>query len=220
MVLQRKRSLSLGLGLSMALVFAVALPATSSAQSTLTGQNLNGSSLQGNSLGSPNCDNSTYSISGTATGPYPGTFTEAGSFSTSTPIISATFTITSGTTTITGSKSAPPSPGAQGSCEFVGGVPVIGGVFFDSTHAIPYTATIHNPNGTFHDEGTTSVGVAVEARIGGAAATIAEFFTSSLTEPVLIPGSKDQCKKGGWQAFPQFKNQGQCVSFVEHQPRT
>ena len=59
------------------------------------------------------------------------------------------------------------------------------------------------------------MGAVVEARIGGAAATLAEFFTSSLTEPVLIPTSKDQCKNGGWRAFPQFKNQGQCVSFVE-----
>jgi hypothetical protein len=43
-----------------------------------------------------------------------------------------------------------------------------------------------------------------------------------LTEPVLIgPNSKDQCKNSGWQAFPQqFKNQGQCVSFVERQGRT
>ena len=30
--------------------------------------------------------------------------------------------------------------------------------------------------------------------------------------------SKDQCKKGGWKNFnnPSFKNQGQCVSYVEH----
>jgi len=30
---------------------------------------------------------------------------------------------------------------------------------------------------------------------------------------VRIP--KDQCKQGGWRSFPQFKNQGDCVSFVE-----
>jgi hypothetical protein len=29
------------------------------------------------------------------------------------------------------------------------------------------------------------------------------------------PTSKDQCKNGGWRDFPQFKNQGQCVAFVE-----
>jgi hypothetical protein len=32
------------------------------------------------------------------------------------------------------------------------------------------------------------------------------------------PTSKAQCKKGGWKNFsnPSFKNQGQCVSYVEH----
>jgi hypothetical protein len=29
-----------------------------------------------------------------------------------------------------------------------------------------------------------------------------------------VPTSKDQCKDGGWRNFPQFKNQGDCVSFV------
>jgi hypothetical protein len=36
--------------------------------------------------------------------------------------------------------------------------------------------------------------------------------------PVGPPTSKAQCKHGGWKTFtnPPFKNQGQCVSFVEH----
>jgi hypothetical protein len=36
--------------------------------------------------------------------------------------------------------------------------------------------------------------------------------------PVGPPTSKAQCKHGGWKTFtnPSFKNQGQCVSFVEH----
>jgi hypothetical protein len=29
-----------------------------------------------------------------------------------------------------------------------------------------------------------------------------------------LPTSKDECKKGGWQTFGVFKNQGDCVSFV------
>ena len=29
-----------------------------------------------------------------------------------------------------------------------------------------------------------------------------------------LPTSKEQCKKGGWQRFGVFKNQGDCVSFV------
>jgi hypothetical protein len=32
----------------------------------------------------------------------------------------------------------------------------------------------------------------------------------------LLPTSKDQCKSGGWRNYPQFKNQGDCVSFVEN----
>jgi hypothetical protein len=31
---------------------------------------------------------------------------------------------------------------------------------------------------------------------------------------VRTPTSKKQCKKGGWRTFPQFRNQGDCVSFV------
>jgi hypothetical protein len=33
-----------------------------------------------------------------------------------------------------------------------------------------------------------------------------------------FPTSKNQCKQGGWREFPQFKNQGQCVAFVERGP--
>ena len=33
-----------------------------------------------------------------------------------------------------------------------------------------------------------------------------------------LPTSKEQCKKGGWRDFPQFKNQGQCIAFVNHGP--
>jgi len=36
-------------------------------------------------------------------------------------------------------------------------------------------------------------------------------------EPPTTPASKDECKNGGWQSFstPTFKNQGQCVSYVQ-----
>ncbi len=33
-------------------------------------------------------------------------------------------------------------------------------------------------------------------------------------EPAVMPVSKDDCKKGGWEIFGIFKNQGDCVSFV------
>lgn len=43
--------------------------------------------------------------------------------------------------------------------------------------------------------------------------------TVSDFEPALTPADKDACKKDGWKTFntPVFKNQGQCVSFVNHQ---
>jgi hypothetical protein len=42
-------------------------------------------------------------------------------------------------------------------------------------------------------------------------------FKTYVAAPAL-PTNKDQCKKGGWKNFgTTFKNQGQCVSFVEHE---
>src|SRR6476619_5126505 len=100
MVPQRKRLLFFGLGLVVALALAVS-PASASAVSTLTGENLNGSSASGNSGA---CLSPSYSVTGAATAPYPGTFTETGTWSLSTLVFSATFTTSSGTTTINGSK--------------------------------------------------------------------------------------------------------------------
>lgn len=33
-----------------------------------------------------------------------------------------------------------------------------------------------------------------------------------------LPSAKDQCKNAGWHNYPQFKNQGQCIAFVNHGP--
>jgi hypothetical protein len=45
----------------------------------------------------------------------------------------------------------------------------------------------------------------------------APIFGGDITvhDAVPFPTSKDQCKNGGWREFPGFKNQGQCVAFVE-----
>ena len=37
---------------------------------------------------------------------------------------------------------------------------------------------------------------------------------STVTRSPVLPSSKDQCTKNGWQSFNVFKNQGDCVSFV------
>jgi hypothetical protein len=45
------------------------------------------------------------------------------------------------------------------------------------------------------------------------------FGVSTITYTIqLDPTTKDQCKNGGWRDFPKFKNQGQCIAFVNHGP--
>jgi hypothetical protein len=35
-----------------------------------------------------------------------------------------------------------------------------------------------------------------------------------------LPTAKDQCKNGGWRSFGgRFKNEGQCVAFVQRRPQ-
>jgi hypothetical protein len=43
---------------------------------------------------------------------------------------------------------------------------------------------------------------------------LTDFLRSESTVRPSRPTSKEQCKRGGWRSFPQFKNQGNCVSFV------
>jgi hypothetical protein len=196
MVSQRKRRLFLALGLAVAFALAV-LPASASAVSTLTGESLNGGSSSGN-IGA--CPNPAFSASGAATGPYSGTFKESGELFP----LNATFTISSGKTTITGSKSD------GGACNPSGGNLDV--TFF----VVTYTATIHTSGGNFHDEGASIFHVAITA---SGAATLTQTFTSSLAQPVRVaPTNKDECKDGGWTGY--FTNQGQCVSSFQSKSQT
>jgi hypothetical protein len=41
-----------------------------------------------------------------------------------------------------------------------------------------------------------------------------------VTDAQPLPTSKEQCKNGGWRDFGDtFKNQGQCVAFVQRGPK-
>jgi hypothetical protein len=42
-------------------------------------------------------------------------------------------------------------------------------------------------------------------------------LTKSLYVDCSTPASKEECKHGGWKQFG-FKNQGQCIAFVNHRP--
>jgi hypothetical protein len=122
---------------------------------------------------------------------------------------SATFTIysPSGDVLVNGTKSLDSS---MANTSFVClDPPRVGAGFIPTT----YVATIHSATINYHDEGSSVVG---EVFSGPPATALIEDFVSSLVEPVpLLPTSKEQCKDGGWQNYPQFKNQGDCVSFVE-----
>jgi hypothetical protein len=153
-------------------------------------------------------------ISGTATGPYPGTFTETFSFAFLHEIgfgawgppgsLTAGFEIVSGSTTITGTKTA---TDVSGICS-VGATQYPSTIFSGQAQG-PYDATITTPQGVVSDHGF-------------AATDLKDLFTSPNTVTFILnetfasaPTTTDQCKKGGWRNFPQFNNQGRCVRFVQ-----
>jgi hypothetical protein len=43
-------------------------------------------------------------------------------------------------------------------------------------------------------------------------------FNGEPQVPAVVPTKKSDCKKGGWKTFtdPKFRNQGQCVSWLNH----
>jgi hypothetical protein len=51
--------------------------------------------------------------------------------------------------------------------------------------------------------------------LGGSQAVDTEGVPMVQVSYHLAPASKEQCKNGGWRHYPQFKNQGACVTFVE-----
>lgn len=103
----------------------------------------------------------TYAASGTATGPYPGTFTESGTvyvdatgLGETGPVLSvhADFTIASGSTIVSGSKDMRMVATNTGSC--LAGSSSYAAKF---TSAMTYTATIDTGSGTFTDSGTATI---------------------------------------------------------------
>jgi hypothetical protein len=116
-----------------------------------------------------------FTTSGTATGPYPGTYTESGSVTFQNApggiilSFSSTFTITSGSTVITGTKTLAPVQPPQGSnnrgvCQnLMNGNLAINNTFI--IVAAQYTANIPTATGTVTETGTSRVaGTAIVAR--------------------------------------------------------
>jgi hypothetical protein len=128
-----------------------------------TGETLNGSSTEGGFTSTISCQNvgngtGSYTMSGTAAGPYPGTFTESGTIVLTNGAVTsfdAHYTIASGLTTITGSKSGPVTFRGTAQCDAPSPDFGTGTNFF---HAGPFDAaygmTVSGPLGTNTFTGT------------------------------------------------------------------
>jgi hypothetical protein len=196
--------LVLGL-LGLAAAEAHAVTPSSLAGETLTSDNVRGSTLTGSCNVPTKAGTFSFSVSGTAAGPFPGTFTESGSFTTEdggfVSRFSSSFAITSTSGTVTGSKDLVVGADSKAPCShFLNGIRVSTDFPIETT----YTATI---NGAQPDTGGATVDIAGQL---GSPPTFSESFGSSGVVPLT---SKEQCKDGGWQSFG-FENQGGCVSFV------
>ena len=172
----------------------------------------------------------TFTATGIATGPYPGTFTETATVSwgdrwegvDQSPLqdYQATFRIDGADgTVVTGTKRFNPDSPVPGlapqwaACAETGG-PVEGSynAFFEG--ALRYDATIVTADGTFHDSGDSA---AYGSFFHSSELTWFqhEFRETFFSNPApTVPTSREQCEKGGWQAFGGFKNQGDCVAYV------
>ena len=152
-------------------------------------------------------------VNGLASGPYPGTFTESGTLTLGSEVdvnglvaqavtaVAATFTITSGTTTVSGTTQIDPSAPASGIPGQINAVMYCssidpnggGGVANPTLFGVQllYSATIQSPGGTFLDSGTTFLNFSdfktqsADGQIGqGPASLLGLNFVSSHFGPV------------------------------------
>jgi hypothetical protein len=162
--------------------------------------------------------NFTYSATGVAAGPYPGTFTETGALTVNR--LSASFTIDSAAGQVTGTKTANVGVSCGGSCAGVAACALAGASYntlpgqLSSTDT--YTATIRTAAGTFIDTGLFGAVFyrSADSPLNGFDSS----FASDLVSPTqVVPTGEEQCKGGGWRAYG-FKNQGRCLQFVKRPP--
>ena len=112
-----------------------------------------------------------------------------------------------------GGRLVPKSPSA----EAVGSDPF--GVAVSPDGRSVYVANFGTPFSTPFTSGSVSqFDVAADAALSPKSPATALAGAGSrdvvVSPPARVPSTKAQCKDGGWRAFPQFKNQGDCVSYV------
>ena len=189
---------------------------------TLQGETFTGSASQTPAttcrLELDNSGDATFTASGVATGPYPGTFTETGSYSFG-PVVNpngfgvvtsfhSTFTITSATGSVSGTKDlVGPAPGSISTCAVFA---------YLLTTPLDYDATVTTGSGTFRDSGTATASTATGTPFEvDAQAFVEDFLTSNGVVP-LGPQTKEDCKRGGYLIYG-YRNQGECIAAVNHE---
>ena len=224
----RRRRYGAALLVTTALLGTGALLAPVIASSTLPAT-LDGEVLAGQQPTPPTTDtctaqgspgSATYTVTGNASGPYPGTFSADVTIVTTgghDVSVSEAFRITSGTTTIEGTKTAMNVTQQSETCARQAGGRIYPGVPAAVANVnTNYQALIMTPDGSTY--GTT--GTSRTTTFGGPASPeqnfsgqvfLRETFNSG---GLLLPTTKEQCKDDAWEAFGVFKNQGDCVSFV------
>lgn len=231
--------------IACALLAVALVPAVASAQTPPPG--LGGERLSETDPSITNCaagsggGSFSYEASGTATGSYPGTFTETGTITvgpeegpTSRQRITSVqvqFAIDSPVGQVTGTKQYVPTGDpnvnfANGKCTDDFGT--LGGSIFVASDDLRYSATIVTPDGqTCTQSGPTSLSLVDNSSV--LADSFTEVLLNDLSAPAPVctggepeepeepamPASKDDCMDGGYARYG-FKNQGQCIAWVNH----
>lgn len=219
--------------LASGLLLVLALPATAEAAPlpppSLTGETLIGTGQIDGECSTEQAAEFTFGATGTAVGPYEGTFTETGSYTLAPAepdgagalqAFTASFSIESPVGRITGSKVFDPIAPQVGRC--------FGGVGSPGTFPVRWEATIESGDCRYTDRGRGNASLVYDERVPpGELPLFSETFTLSdlLTPqfldcvaepPPAVPTSAEQCRDGGFRDFLSlaFRNQGDCVSFV------
>jgi hypothetical protein len=232
--------LKLGLTIACAVVALTALPAVASAAAPSFG----GTAFNENDPTITNCaafgggGQITYEASGQATGSYAGTFTETGTVTLAPEDLSGrervtaatiSFTVDSPAGQVTGTKTFVPTGDpninvANGRCDGDG----VGGSVTIFQDDLRYSVTIETPDGqTCTQSGPSSLQIIDDSSV--LADRFSETFLNDLAAPAPVctggepepepepemPASKEDCMDGGWEAYG-FKNQGECIAWVNH----
>jgi hypothetical protein len=175
-----------------------------------------------------------FAATGVASGPYPGTFTEQATVTVGAPdgngfrpilSLDVSFTIDSEAGQVSGTKRFDPAVVPHSSDWILASCFEDTGAWFINflqimTPQLTYSALITTSEGKFLDHGTAEIFyftyyVREGPDAGSTVDSFRQAFRSDGRLPVpAFPTDTAQCKDGGYRAFG-FKNQGDCVSFVE-----